>query len=233
MAFLRRFNDKSKALIVRAKNQPSKPNKSFRFGPFQFQPFSVRLRAQNVHEKFTKILHKSMTVVRRQLNDVKLLSAFFHKTAQTIRQLIMATKQQVGLAKESATATDIVQKPSIIVVALNLLHRFFCLCVRFVLVKVHGEHGPSMPPIDDLLLLESATSIAEMIRTKKVAAKHQQFIHTHRQIFAISIEPIKLIELIECLDIVFFSVLGDINAGYKSVYSTNSSNQFTIELCGG
>lgn len=76
----------------------------------------------------------------------------------------MATKQQVGFSGNA----DTLEKPSIVVVALNLLHRFLCLCIRFVLIKVHGEHGQSMPPIDDLLLLESATSIAEKIRTKKV-----------------------------------------------------------------
>lgn len=84
----------------------------------------------------------------------------------------MATKQQVGLspssAKEAADSSQL-QKPSVFVVALNLFYRFFGLCVRFILVKVHGEHGQSMPPIEDLLLLESATSIAEKIRTKKVS----------------------------------------------------------------
>lgn len=81
----------------------------------------------------------------------------------------MATKQQIGLGGNANDSTNPAAKPSIILVALNLLHRFICLCVRFVLVKTHGEHGPSMPPIDDLLLLESATSIAEKIRTKKVS----------------------------------------------------------------
>lgn len=85
----------------------------------------------------------------------------------------MATKQQVGIstnAKDAANEALQTQKPSLFVVALHLLHRFFCLCVRFVVVKVHGEHGEPMPPIDDLLLLESATSIAEKIRTKKVSS---------------------------------------------------------------
>lgn len=61
-------------------------------------------------------------------------------------------------------------KPSIFLVAFNLFHRFAMLCVRFVLVKIHGEHGPAMQPIEDLILLESATAIAEKIRTRKVTA---------------------------------------------------------------
>lgn len=80
----------------------------------------------------------------------------------------MATKQQFGLNDNVKSPTNQVDRPSIIVSGLNLLHRFICLCVRFVLTKTYGEHGPAMPPIDDLLLLESATSIAEKIRTKKV-----------------------------------------------------------------
>lgn len=79
----------------------------------------------------------------------------------------MATKQQVGLNSNTKESVEL-QKPSIILVALNLIHRFVCLCVRFILTKVHGEHGPSMPPINDDILLQSATSLAEQIRNKKV-----------------------------------------------------------------
>lgn len=43
------------------------------------------------------------------------------------------------------------------------------LCARFVLTSYHGEHGKSMPAINDLILLESATALAEKIRTKKVS----------------------------------------------------------------
>ncbi|XP_055317975.1 fatty-acid amide hydrolase 2 [Sitodiplosis mosellana] len=82
----------------------------------------------------------------------------------------MTSKQQDGQHLANSKESADLQKPSIVIVALNLLHRFLCLCVRFVVVQVHGEHGPSMAPIDDLLLLESATSIAEKIRTKKITS---------------------------------------------------------------
>lgn len=124
------------------------------------------LRSENAFGKFQKFLHKSMTIFRRQFYE-NYLKTFFKATTQSFRKLTMATKQQVGIALNTKETSD-VDKPSVIVVALNLFHRFLCLCVRFVLVKVHGEHGPSMAPIEDLLLLESATSIAEKIRTKKV-----------------------------------------------------------------
>lgn len=51
---------------------------------------------------------------------------------------------------------------------LHYLHRYFYVFIRMVLVAFHGKHGPSIPPIDDQILLESATSIAEKIRTKEV-----------------------------------------------------------------
>lgn len=37
------------------------------------------------------------------------------------------------------------------------------------MIAFYGKHGPSVPPIDDQILLESATSIAEKIRTKEVS----------------------------------------------------------------
>lgn len=80
----------------------------------------------------------------------------------------MATKQQFGLNDGIKNSTNHVEKPSIILIAFNFLHRFLCLCIRFILIKRHGKHGSKMPPINDLLLLDSATSIAEKIRTKKV-----------------------------------------------------------------
>lgn len=51
---------------------------------------------------------------------------------------------------------------------LILLHRYLCVFLRLVMVKFYDERGQSMPPIDDRLLLEPATSIAEKIRTKQV-----------------------------------------------------------------
>lgn len=50
----------------------------------------------------------------------------------------------------------------------NGLHRYLCAFIRLLIVLFRGERGESMPPIDDQLLLEPATSIAEKIRTKQV-----------------------------------------------------------------
>lgn len=61
------------------------------------------------------------------------------------------------------------QTSSFIQRTLNALHRCVCHIVRFVMIKLYGKHGETVPPIDDRLLLESATSIAEKIRTKEVS----------------------------------------------------------------
>lgn len=170
MAILRRFNGKPpKVPKVHAIAEKQSTTKSQNFG-LRYLRRSTRRQAQNALGIFNKVLHKSMTTVRQQLNK-SFVNDFFKKTTQKIRTLIMTTKQQIGLG-DSVTkdATNQVEKPSIILIGLNLLHRFLCLCVRFILIKTHGEHGPSMPPIDDLLLLESATSIAEKIRTNKVGS---------------------------------------------------------------
>lgn len=65
-------------------------------------------------------------------------------------------------------ANDSLEAASIFWRILNLLHRYICIFVRLLMVKLYDERGQSMPPIDDRLLLESATSIAEKIRTKQV-----------------------------------------------------------------
>lgn len=52
---------------------------------------------------------------------------------------------------------------------LSVLHRYFCIFLRFIMVKLYDERGQSMLPIDNRLLLEPATSIAEMIRTKQAS----------------------------------------------------------------
>ncbi|KAK5641913.1 hypothetical protein RI129_010460 [Pyrocoelia pectoralis] len=54
--------------------------------------------------------------------------------------------------------------------ALNIFHRFVELVARLFFKLTYGSYGQKMPPIKDLLLLESATSVAYKIRTKKVSS---------------------------------------------------------------
>lgn len=171
MAFLWQKNSKSSLFNVNINFKEQKFTQN-RIWPLRLHRLrSTQNARQNVFKKISKNLRKSMTILRQRIfkNNLK---TFLKRTSQSFSKYIMATKQQVGFSsntRETSTGSNI-QKPSIIIVALNLFHRFLCLCVRFVLIKVHGENGPSMPPIEDLLLLESASSIAEKIRTKKVSS---------------------------------------------------------------
>ncbi|XP_053688520.1 fatty-acid amide hydrolase 2-A [Sabethes cyaneus] len=52
----------------------------------------------------------------------------------------------------------------------NVFHKFLVLLVRWFLKLIYGEHGPKMPPIRNLILMESATSLALKIRTRKLTS---------------------------------------------------------------
>lgn len=56
--------------------------------------------------------------------------------------------------------------------ALQFLYRILVLSVRFLMVRIYGERGQSVPACNEPLLLESATSIAEKIRTKQVSTHY-------------------------------------------------------------
>ncbi|GAB0099585.1 hypothetical protein DMENIID0001_154690 [Sergentomyia squamirostris] len=60
------------------------------------------------------------------------------------------------------------RETSLLKVSGNLFHRFIVLIVRTVMKFLFGAKGSSMPPIRDLTLLESATSLAKKIRTGKI-----------------------------------------------------------------
>lgn len=61
-----------------------------------------------------------------------------------------------------------VERPSVIAIMIHLFHRFVCKMFRFIFLVIYGAHGKSMPSIDDPLLLDSASTLAEKIRTKQV-----------------------------------------------------------------
>ncbi|XP_062534223.1 fatty-acid amide hydrolase 2-B-like [Armigeres subalbatus] len=53
---------------------------------------------------------------------------------------------------------------------LNVSHKFLVLLVRWFLRTIYGEHGQKMPPIRNLILMESASSLALKIRTRKLTS---------------------------------------------------------------
>lgn len=212
MAILNRFNAKSAKVPKVHGRREKRSTQSHHFWLLNFRR-STQRRTQNALEIFNKVLHKSMKSAHQHFSK-NFLREFFKKTTHQIRTFIMATKQQVGLNDNGKASTDQAAKPSIVLVGLSLLHRFICLCVRFILIKVHGEHGPSMPPIDDLLLLESASSIAEKIRTKKVSSQRYWFNQSHIIHFLYN----------ECIS-------DHLHTSYESFHSANQAGQLFVELC--
>lgn len=54
----------------------------------------------------------------------------------------------------------------------TFLHSLVCFVFRVIVTWIYGEKGQSMPAINDLILLESASSLAHKIRSKKVKILH-------------------------------------------------------------
>lgn len=54
---------------------------------------------------------------------------------------------------------------------INITHRFLVLMFRMLVQFLYGEKGESMPPIKNLILLDSATTLAYKIRTRKVCVR--------------------------------------------------------------
>lgn len=52
----------------------------------------------------------------------------------------------------------------------SFFHRVLCLVFRVMVTWIYGAKGKSMPPINDLVLLESASSLAHKIRCKKITS---------------------------------------------------------------
>lgn len=55
-------------------------------------------------------------------------------------------------------------------VIIRLVHRFLMVVFRLFFIAVNGRKGKQMPPITDLILMESATSLATKIRTGKLTS---------------------------------------------------------------
>ncbi|XP_055537891.1 fatty-acid amide hydrolase 2 [Wyeomyia smithii] len=80
-----------------------------------------------------------------------------------------SSQQQPGSSKPSNFIDK--KKPQPLMKTLvNVFHKFLVLLVRWLLQLIYGEHGPKMPPIRNLILMESATSLALKIRTRKLTS---------------------------------------------------------------
>jgi len=82
------------------------------------------------------------------------------------------TKQirQISRTRKSSKKMTNKQPRSLAKTVLNIGHRLVAVFVRYLLVFIYGEKGESMPPIKNLILLDSATTLAYKIRTKKISS---------------------------------------------------------------
>ncbi|XP_041781401.1 fatty-acid amide hydrolase 2-A isoform X2 [Anopheles merus] len=73
---------------------------------------------------------------------------------------------------------------SLLKTVINVGHKFLVLLVRWLSRTIYGEHGKRMPPITNLILMESATSLATKIRTRKLTSVEvtQAFIDRCREV---------------------------------------------------
>ena len=131
-------------------------------------------QSKNVFKRILGYL-KSMTIRETLTHSIK---KFLRKSSGSFsykRKMESSSSKKESLNESSggekmSTRPMAASHQSTAKVVFSLLHRFMVLCVRFVLVKIRGVHGPAMAPIRDLILLESATSLAYKIRTRKVCS---------------------------------------------------------------
>lgn len=96
-----------------------------------------------------------------------------HKAKSVLRSLNACTGMD-GEQKQQNSSTGSLadkRKPhSLVKTVLNVSHKFLVLLVRWFLKTIYGEHGQKMPPIRNLILMESASSLALKIRTRKLTS---------------------------------------------------------------
>ncbi|XP_052861850.1 fatty-acid amide hydrolase 2-A [Anopheles cruzii] len=91
-----------------------------------------------------------------------------NKAKEFLRSLGTCWKDRTGRKMETAPKTA--RRRSLFKAVLNVAHKFLALLVRWLSQTIYGEHGKRMPPITNLILMESATSLAAKIRTRKLTS---------------------------------------------------------------
>ncbi|XP_065089727.1 fatty-acid amide hydrolase 2-B [Ochlerotatus camptorhynchus] len=99
-----------------------------------------------------------------------------HKAKSVLRTLNTCTNPNTmddQVAPNSSKQHSFVDKRkrrTVVKTAINVGHKFLVLLVRWFLKMIYGEHGQKMPPIRNLILMESASSLAQKIRTRKLTS---------------------------------------------------------------
>ena len=112
-----------------------------------------------------------MTVKGKSIRLVKKTSeklSNWFKTENLITNRSKMDQDNVRNSKTEKQTSDEKQN-SLFQVTLNLVYRFIGVFVRFLMKNVFFGAGAVMPPINNLIILESANTLAMKIRTRKVS----------------------------------------------------------------
>lgn len=101
-----------------------------------------------IKDKVQKTIKKVVQSVDSKISDKNIKFCFTMNNAKS--------KKKMGFVKT----------------VINIWHRFMVLMFRMLVQFLYGEKGESMPPIKNLILLDSATTLAYKIRSRKVGFKH-------------------------------------------------------------
>lgn len=117
---------------------------------------------------------------------MKLRERLRHKAKSVLRSL-NACSSSNSMDQDQSKPSSFVDKRkphSLLKTVLNVGHKFLVLLVRWFLRTIYGEHGQKMPPIRNLILMESASSLALKIRTRKLTSVEvmQAFIERCKEI---------------------------------------------------
>lgn len=94
------------------------------------------------------------------------------KVQKTIKKVVQSVDSKFSDKSSRFSCTMNNSKPKkkmgFVKTVINIWHRFMVLMFRMLVQFLYGEKGEAMPPIKNLILLDSATTLAYKIRTRKV-----------------------------------------------------------------
>lgn len=97
------------------------------------------------------------------------------KVQRTIKKVVQSVDSKISdnnlrfhWGSTTMNNTKPKKKMGFVKTVINIGHRFLVLMFRMLIQFLYGEKGESMPPIKNLILLDSATTLAYKIRTRKV-----------------------------------------------------------------
>lgn len=93
---------------------------------------------------------------------------FKEKIRKQLKTFLQRRNEKQFKKRKMEKQMEIDENPTFAKGVESFFHRVICLIFRVMVTWIYGKKGKSMPPINDLVLLESASSLAHKIRCKKV-----------------------------------------------------------------